>query len=362
MEQSVKTITMPVRHPRSGTFELTLRCNLHCKMCMLRHADCENAALMHDELTAEAWIDMARQAAEAGTISLLVTGGEPMLRPDFCEIWEGIYQLGFVITLYTNATLVSPKIMETLRKYPPHRIGITLYGASAETYEKVCGNADAYQHAMDGIAQLHTLPSVMEFRATIIAENRCDVAALDHYVYSNYGQPLILSSELHKPVRGACGDAGTCRLSPAEMDVMQNEHILHLASEYTNTSLTPDAVSLKYQEHRIDSECDVVRYSLFGCNAGMNQYTISCDGKLLGCQLLGIFSTDALNAGFSNAWGQYPAVVHIPQENNCANCDVSMYCRSCFASRIAESGRINGCSDYLYQKSVYNKGKLSNGR
>lgn len=96
---------MPRRIPVNGTFELTVRCNLHCKMCMFRHDDRENPELMAKELTAAQWIDMARQAAEAGTMNLLITGGEPLLRPDFCEIWEGIYRQGFVTTLYTNATL-----------------------------------------------------------------------------------------------------------------------------------------------------------------------------------------------------------------------------------------------------------------
>ena len=97
---------MPKRNPTNGTFELTVRCNLHCKMCLFRHADSENAALRTSELTAAEWIDLARQAAEAGTLGLLITGGEPMLRPDFCEIWEGVYRQGFVMELYTNATLV----------------------------------------------------------------------------------------------------------------------------------------------------------------------------------------------------------------------------------------------------------------
>lgn len=162
-ETAVRPEALPPRHPTDGTFELTVRCNLHCKMCLFRHDDSENPALMAKELTATQWIELARQAAEAGTLNLLITGGEPMLRPDFCEIWEGVYQQGFLITLYTNATLVTPRIMETLRKYPPHRIGVTIYGASPETYEKVCGSASAHERMIDGIRQLKTLPSVMEY-------------------------------------------------------------------------------------------------------------------------------------------------------------------------------------------------------
>ena len=52
---------MPKRNPTNGTFELTVRCNLHCKMCLFRHADSENAALRASELTAAEWIDLARE-------------------------------------------------------------------------------------------------------------------------------------------------------------------------------------------------------------------------------------------------------------------------------------------------------------
>lgn len=51
---------MPRRIPVNGTFELTVRCNLHCKMCLFRHADSENARLLAEEMTADEWIDMAR--------------------------------------------------------------------------------------------------------------------------------------------------------------------------------------------------------------------------------------------------------------------------------------------------------------
>ena len=113
------------RYPVNATLELTLRCNMKCKMCMFRHSSSENAALEARELTAAQWVDMARQLWDAGALNLLITGGEPMLRKDFLDIYTGIYRMGFLTTLYTNATLLTEEILETLRKYPPHRIGIT---------------------------------------------------------------------------------------------------------------------------------------------------------------------------------------------------------------------------------------------
>lgn len=351
---------MPKRIPKNGTFELTVRCNLHCKMCLFRHDDKENPELMAKELTAEQWIDMARQAAEAGTMSLLITGGEPMLRPDFCEIWEGIYKQGFVITLYTNATLVTPKVMETLRKYPPHRIGVTIYGTSPETYQKVCGNASAFQKMVTGVHSLLQLPSEIEFRMTIIRENKADAIPIERFVQKEFGTKysVTMSSIIYRSVRGACTDVDSCRLSPKELAELDEKHILEMARNEFEGKYDLNQFKIKFVRKTEHPECQTSELSLFGCNAGMSQYVISWDGKLLGCQLLGLFSIDTIELGFKNAWEQYPYNVKLPPENKaCKTCDVLNYCEKCSAFCYAETGKLNGCSEYIYLNAHTQKEK-----
>ena len=344
---------MPKRVPVNGTFELTVRCNLHCKMCLFRHDDSENRELMANELTAEQWIDMARQVAEAGTMSLLITGGEPMLRPDFCEIWEGIYKQGFVITLYTNATLVTPKIMETLRKYPPHKIGITIYGACPETYEKVCGNADSYNQALNGIDQLNTLPSLIEYRMTVIQDNLQESHAVTKMVRERFSSDasVIHDTTVIQSVRGACADVSSCRLTPEQEEERKYEHILDIMRKQIGEPFDPAKVYYwEKNEAKSGPGCktEPFRY-LFGCNAGVNQYTITWDGKLQGCQLMGVFFTDAATEGFQSAWKRFPEMVKLPPvSEKCRRCSIADYCDSCYATRYAETGSLNGCSDYLY--------------
>lgn len=340
---------MPKRNPTDGTFELTVRCNLHCKMCLFRHADCENAALMAGELTAAQWIDMARQAAEAGTFSLLITGGEPLLRPDFCEIWEGIYRYGFMLELYTNATLVTPKIMETLRKYPPHRIGVTLYGASPETYEKVCGSAGAFKKAIDGIRSLLTLPSIISFRTTIIKDNYHDADAIENLVHSEFGEEYMLTQTrvVTKSVRGACSDVDNCRLTPEDNVRLAFRRGINVVKKYFGDDYNEEYLYLQHDGPSPDSVF-TPRLTLFGCNAGMKQYTISWEGKLLGCQLLGLFKTDALRDGFDAAWTGYPFAVRQTKLNRiCTNCNNQKLCNCCIASRYAETGDPGGYPDYV---------------
>ena len=337
------------REPLSATFELTVRCNLHCKMCLFRHADCENNALKAGELTAAEWIDMARQAADAGTFSLLVTGGEPMLRPDFCEIWEGINRYGFMTTLYTNATLVTPEVMRTLRRFPPHKIGVTIYGASAETYERVCGNGAAFERAMDGIAQLMTLPSRLEFRTTIIKDNLQDFSDLYRLTEERFGPQYKLTHTrlVTQSVRGACADVNTCRLEPEDNIKLSYQRTVELIREYVGDAYDERNVKIDRKSLAGDNVMKP-RLTLFGCDAGMNQYTITHDGKLLGCQMLGVFFTDARRDGLKKAWEDFPATVKLPPVNEkCQNCSNKELCNTCYASRYAETGDLAGCPEYV---------------
>lgn len=345
--------SMPTRNPTEGTFELTIRCNLHCKMCLFRHDDSENAKLMAEELTAEQWVDMARQAAEAGTLDLLITGGEPMLRPDFCEIWEGIYKQGFIITLYTNATLVTDKIMETLRKFPPHRIGITFYGSNPDVYKKVTGSARAFEQALQGARKLMTLPSQKVFRMTLIQDNKEDVSQIEDMVHREFGPEHLVTFtfRIHQPVRGGCADAASCRLSPGEyIDLLFKNTLREIKKDYKDI-IDEDCLSLEIKQKERNTE-GAVRYSLFGCDAGMRSYAISYSGMLMGCQLLGMFSENAARDGLLQAWEAYPYCVNLPDRDpKCMTCEDRDYCSSCPASRYAETGDLAGIPEYSCEEA-----------
>ena len=362
-EQSVdKIVPVPGRNPIDGTFELTIRCNLHCKMCLFRHDDSENPEIIANELTTEQWINMAKQVAEAGTLSLLVTGGEPMLRKDFCEIWEGIYKQGFITQLYTNATLVTPKIMETLRKYPPHKIGVTLYGSSPETYERVCGNGQAFQKALDGMHQLISLPSRIEFRTTIIKDNYEDVDAIEALVHKEFGEEhkLIQTRVVTASVRGACTDVKACRLEPEDNVRLAFRRGINLIKKYIGDSYDEKNLYAEYIDNAKDDFCSP-KVTLLGCEAGMSQYTISWDGKLLGCQMLGAFYTETKDIGFLEAWKQFPKKVRLPEINEkCRNCEDSNLCNCCYASRLAETGKMGGCPEYVCRDTEIVKRLINN--
>ncbi|MFR2769413.1 MAG: radical SAM protein [Thomasclavelia sp.] len=82
--------------PISGTFELTPRCNFNCKMCYVHLLE-KDIPKYGKELSAKKWIDIAKQAKEAGTTWLCITGGEPLLHPEFEEIYTQLSKMGFLL-------------------------------------------------------------------------------------------------------------------------------------------------------------------------------------------------------------------------------------------------------------------------
>ena len=343
-----KLDTMPARHPINATLELTLRCNLNCKMCMFRHSDCENASLAAKELTASQWAEMAQQMYDAGTLNILITGGEPLLRQDFCEIYTQIYRLGFLVTLYTNATLVTEEILQTLRQYPPHQIGITLYGASNQTYEILCGDRCGFDRAMSGARALATLPSVLEFRVTPVKENYQEIDAIEEMVKREFGVPVTHASAVFQSVRGGCMKVTDHRLNPEQMvDLTLNRTLKRIQD------LLPEEYKQRVQLclKEAKPECDKISgYTLLGCNGGMNDVTITYDGRLLGCQMLESFSTDAVKNGFLQAWEEWPYTVRLPEiDPECAACSNQHFCSICPAVRMAECGNLQGHPEYTCQ-------------
>ena len=116
--------------PISGAFELTPRCNFRCKMCYVR-LDPEQMAPIGRERTAAQWLQLGRQAREAGLVFLLLTGGEPFLRPDFEEIYTGLTELGLSISINTNGSLLDGRLRALFRRLPPAVVNVTIYGGSA---------------------------------------------------------------------------------------------------------------------------------------------------------------------------------------------------------------------------------------
>jgi MoaA/NifB/PqqE/SkfB family radical SAM enzyme len=92
--------------------------------------------------------------AEAGCFHLILTGGDPMMRTDFTEIYQHACEQGLVVTVFCDGVLVREDILDVFRTYPPRSVEVTIYGATPETYESVTRVPGSYDLAWRGIHRL----------------------------------------------------------------------------------------------------------------------------------------------------------------------------------------------------------------
>jgi len=163
--------------PVTASFELTARCNFHCGMCYVCRYPNDLEAL-RKELSAEQWIRSGEEARDEGLYFLTLTGGEIFLREDFRQIYEAFSNMGFRSVLYTNGSMITEETAKWLAKIPPRLVSVTVYGASAETYEAVTGHRDGFERTMRGIRALLDNGINTEIKTTVVKANQNELEAL----------------------------------------------------------------------------------------------------------------------------------------------------------------------------------------
>lgn len=342
------------RCPTNGTFELTGRCNLGCKMCLVRVDRKRMDELGLRERTADEWIHMAEQAAKAGTLGLLLTGGEVMLRPDFCEIYEAIAKMGFLLTVYTNATIVTDRVMELFRRYPPHKIGVTMYGASNETYQRLCGCPDGYDRFVEGTRQLSGLPSLFDTRTTIVKDNLADLPAMKEFTAKTFGADKVLhiSRNVVNTVRGGIACPREVRLKPEENADLIFPGLYDFRNQVVagNQAITVEKISQLILQRKPYRE----EYLFSGCKAGITEYAISWAGRMYACELLPQGYAEPFEEGFLVAWEHLPEKYPVSQPiRKCETCSYAGLCDVCPAVRMAETGDWFGIPEYACREAEY---------
>ena len=315
--------------PYKATFELTPRCSMRCSMCYMR-LDPPQMDRQGRELTAEEWIRLGRMAAEAGTLDVVLTGGEPMIRSDFPEIYKAFTEMGFLLRLFTNATMISPEIMDLLRERPPQSMEITLYGASRETYQKVGRFAEGYGHAMAAVEELRTFVPSLKLKMTVVRQNAGDFSTLLKFA-NERALPLEPTLTLLPPIRGAVSTALEDRLTVDELLVYYKEQGIAIS----------EGVAAPEPEKRT---------ALF-CDAGLNTYSICWNGDMVAC----LVDDDPdrpigwpLEEGFQAAWDKLLAFrENKPMPEACKSCPAFADCGCCAVHHRLESGAYDRAAPYV---------------
>ncbi len=170
------------RLPLSGQWELTCRCNLRCVMC---YTDCFNTPekILHELSTDEA-LQLLGQLEEAGCLELTLTGGEPLARPDFDIIYREAHGKGFVLTVFSNGTLITPRIADLWAHARPKQVEISLHGLSKTLFERITTKPGSFDRCRQGIALLQERQIPVRLKTAAMTINRHEVLALQAFATS----------------------------------------------------------------------------------------------------------------------------------------------------------------------------------
>ena len=323
--------------PLSGTFELTPLCSMACKMCYVRMSPEELAATGKRLRTADEWLALAREAKEQGMLLLLLTGGEPFLYPEFRRLYTELRQMGFVISINSNATLITEETVAWLKENPPQRINITLYGASDATYARLCGHPTGFTQVTRAIELLRDAGISVKLNCSVTPENVCDLE--DIIAYSDEHKLVLqATSYMFPPLRRDAESVGRNARFAAEECARTEVKIRRL--QYGAENLREYCKAIESHQPVDTPLCADCEGEGLQCRAGKSAFWVTWDGRMTPCGMVNEPAVFPFGQGFADAWQSLraqTAALHLPPE--CAGCDAKHYCHTCAAMCYTETGR-----------------------
>ena len=329
------------RIPINGSMELLPLCNLNCRMCYVR-LTVEEVHALGGLQAADKWIALGRQMKEAGVLFLLLTGGEPLLFPDFRKLYLELRKMGFIITINTNGTLVDGNWAEFFGKYRPRRVNITLYGANETEYAKLCRYPEEFQKAVQGIRLLR--------KADVDVKVSCSMTRVND---QSLKQMFAIGDELDVPVH----------IDPYMMPAVRertqpfSEQIRVSPQEAARVSVEalklqfPDTMFQQYVAQAIERvenpefpRGDGHLSSL----AGSCSFTVNWQGMMRPCVVMSEPSISVFEQGFAEAWKKIRMETDkLVINETCTACRYKPICKVCAAAAISETGSYDGIPQYL---------------
>jgi len=298
------------RVPVAASIELTMRCNLRCSHCYCPPGDRKSEL---DTAEVEGVFDAL---AAMGTVFLLMTGGDPLLRKDFPELYRYAKQRGMLITVYTNGTLVTDEIAALWEALPPYLVEISLYGLTREVYEGVVGVTGAYDRCLAGIARVLQGGHRLALKCPTTIQNAHQVSGIaqlakDLGVEFRY-DPLIL----------------------ATMEGKRHPHAVRLSAEeilaLEASDVEKDRAWRKYlseEEHpAIGGE------RLFSCGAGKNFLHVDPYGNVQVCLMVKEFARSLRSKPLEEIYyDDFPEILSTKRDelSKCRACAHRSTCSNC---------------------------------
>lgn len=327
------------------TLELTARCNNACSHCYV-NLPANDAAGIKKELTFSEIKSIIDQAVDLGCLWAHLTGGEPLLRKDFKQIYLYLKQKGLLITLFTNASLISKAHIELFRQYPPRNIEVSVYGVTEKTHKKVT-QKNWFKQSLNGIDQLIRASIPVTLKSTILRANVKELDQISAWCRDKSNQPFRFDPFLHLRTdrdekRNA--DIRSQRLGARQIVALERKDVLRF-----------DALKKKCAALSGTRENEDAAHTLLQCGAGINSGCVSYDGMFRLCSSLCHSQCiyDLRTGTLSDAWHRFTPGIRAKTSDgtvfkeNCMSCNIKPLCLCCPAHADLETGKLDGHVPYF---------------
>lgn len=331
-----------LKQPIGGTMELLPLCNMDCKMCYVRQTKAQMEA-QGRMLSCDEWLRIAEDARNNGVLFLLLTGGEPLLYPEFKRLYTALTDMGFVITINTNGTLIDEEWANLFGSRPCRRLNITLYGTDDKTYGELCRNPKGFSQIMRAVELLRERNVEFRFNCSLTPDNRTELMQI-YEIAHRCETHIEVCSYMFPPARKVGGAERYVRMTPEEAAQSM------LDSFVAKNPLVPLEIAVKNTLARVGRQPDLRHLEGLSCRAGRSGFWMNWKGELLPCGMFSEPKISLLEHSFNDCWKYI--VEETSKLKRCAECDacdLRNLCKTCGAACLTETGRTDGKPEYLCQ-------------
>lgn len=325
--------------------ELTERCNNNCVHCCINLAE-DDLKAKKRELSADEIKRVIREAASLGCMTVRFTGGEPLLREDFEELYMFTRRSGLKVMLFTNATLITPHIAGLLsRIIPGEKIEVTVYGMKRESYEAVTRKKGSFDAAWRGIRLLLEKKIPFIVKGALLPSNKDEMEEFERWAATIPWMDKPPSYSMFFDLRCRREEAKNEKIKKIRLSAQEGLKILtRRESEYIKSM---KEFCSKFMRPPGDK--------LFSCGSGIGGGCLDAYGYFQPCMMVRHPAAlyDVKNGTLKEALTKFFPKLRKTKARDkrylerCARCFIKGLCEQCPAKSWAEYGTLDTPVEYL---------------
>lgn len=325
---------------------LTRRCNLACAHCYLDAGTRGRGTA--DELTTGEVRSLLDSIAELSReILVVLTGGEPLLRADVCELAAHATRQGLAVVVGTNGTLLDDRRVQTLQGAGVRALGISLDSLDAKHHDRFRGQSGAWARAVRGIEacrrnglmfQIHfsiTDANADELDAMIGFARSAGAAVLNVFFLVCTGRGASLSN-----VSAAVYERVLARIAVAAREEKELLVRARCAPHFKRLAMTMAEA---------DGSAAAPGLEAAGCLAGRRYCRVTPEGELTPCPYMEASAGSVRSTELARLWAEAPLFARLRAPalaDRCGACEYARVCGGCRARPYARDGNLMG-EDFL---------------